>query len=520
MPPYANSSNKVFYPNPHYLIGLPNLSPVLSEWASVIPLVCHLATYKHDWELVGRISLNGRLSTSIFPKLGVLAGLSRLLERGPDFIDQTSSKGRPGWRVWDVRWGGSFPCANGGASAMIMDYALKKEKGKVMDMPDKIPPQEQPPTSGSKLSLSTLPTQRTIVETLPHPIITAKSSGSSQSPPRNKSRTQSSQSPRGFSTASPSKGSSIPEAGDSPRKPTAVAVSKGHRRYQTLHLLQFRRRKTRRSWLLRLDLLLTSATWESFKLVGRIAVVSVLCLLGLFGTSTILMCGAVSQIGCRMVKVDRPPGYLESNEQEQESSMLVALHENSCTWYLFHGERAVIDSLLNKTMISIPKSSKRTALSWILRTTHIMQLLAMTFVAGQKGWDGVGLVILMIFDHMLAWKSSDGNAARRWMESEGVDVCVNSFNFTGRTMLIGAVHSLSGSESPSWMDNILAPFPRRDAWLKRLGGLQTKSTCEEIMSNISGRWSEHDWKSIVISSELAHRSAEVLRAAKSKTVSA
>lgn len=488
--PDTMSSNTIASSNPgstnsnsYSFFDLPLVPLILVEWAAVIPLVCHLATYKYGWELVGRVSLTRRVGTSIFPKLGVLAGLSRLLERGPDFIDRASSKGGPEWKVWDVCWGGSWPCANGGASSMIVDYALSRRKGNVVEMPDTVATSPALEKANTKPTLSTVLSGQTVF-------------GDAMQPSK--------------SNTSSSSGSASLNFTPNP-KPTTK--SQGHRRYQTLHLIRFQRHKRSRSWLLKLDHYFSSSIWAGLQTVGILAVSVILSLLGIFGTAAILLCGSISQFGCWMVHVQRPPGYLQSNEGA-ESSMLVALHQNANTWYLFQGDRAVVDSLLNKTMISIPPSPRLTVLHWILKTIHIIQLLAMTYVAGQKGWDGITLVALMLIDYAMSWTSRESILARRWLEYEGVDVRAQSYTLTGRTVMMGAIQCVTGSRSPNWMDEIVAPVPRRNAWLARLKGLQMKRSLEDdIMSNESGQWSQHDWQAIVLSSELAHRSAEMLRAA-------
>ena len=45
-------------------------------------------------------------------------------------------------------------------------------------------------------------------------------------------------------------------------------------------------------------------------------------------------------------------------------------------------------------MIGIPPSGKK--LSYYFQAAHFVQLLAMTFVAAQKGWDGLTLLMLML----------------------------------------------------------------------------------------------------------------------------
>ncbi len=69
---------------------------------------------------------------------------------------------------------------------------------------------------------------------------------------------------------------------------------------------------------------------------------------GLYETAAILASGTIAILSCGVVKIERPPGYLQSNEMEKQSFMVMGLHQMTCTWYLFTGDRAIVDSLLNK----------------------------------------------------------------------------------------------------------------------------------------------------------------------------
>ncbi|KAF4537742.1 Ankyrin repeat-containing protein [Lasiodiplodia theobromae] len=104
--------------------------------------------------------------------------------------------------------------------------------------------------------------------------------------------------------------------------------------------------------------------------------------------------------------------------------MLVTTHQNAMEWHLFTGSRAVVDTLLNKTMFAIPPH--QTALTgpvvvarW-LRLAHALQLLAMTFTAAQKGWDGVCLVVLLALNAIGRWRMREGSLASWWLAVEGV----------------------------------------------------------------------------------------------------
>ncbi len=63
------------------IVPVPPLPHILSEWAAAIPLVCHLAGCVRGCELVVQLALSGHLWVDIFPKLGVLYGLFKLLKR-------------------------------------------------------------------------------------------------------------------------------------------------------------------------------------------------------------------------------------------------------------------------------------------------------------------------------------------------------------------------------------------------------------------------------------------------------
>lgn len=122
--------------NPFFSLPIP--PNIVSEWTALIPLVAHLASYRHNHQLVGEAALSGRLNVSLFPRLGVLDGIARLLAGGPDFIDRVSTLGEVNRYVWDVNWGSSFPCANGAASSIITAYALDRADSPSIRMPEHV----------------------------------------------------------------------------------------------------------------------------------------------------------------------------------------------------------------------------------------------------------------------------------------------------------------------------------------------------------------------------------------------
>jgi hypothetical protein len=99
----------------------------------------------------------------------------------------------------------------------------------------------------------------------------------------------------------------------------------------------------------------------------------------------------------------------------------------------------------------------------------------MTFVAAQKGFDGVFLLLLMLFTWVFDWLTGDAVQARKWLRREKISLVTRSFRFTGRMPLIGTVQLYSKTSNTSWMDSIIAKCPRREAWLQGLTSLRSIS---------------------------------------------
>ena len=129
-----------------------------------------------------------------------------------------------------------------------------------------------------------------------------------------------------------------------------------------------------------------------------------------------------------------------SNESH-DACMPVATHQNSSSWYLFVGDRGIVDSLLNKTMVIIPR---QLAVAAWMETAHVIQLLAMTFVASEKGWDGIALLILLIVSTVLELQFRRQSLTRLFCNSNGVTVKQGSFEFSSRTPMLDAIHRFSG----------------------------------------------------------------------------
>lgn len=443
-------------------LPLPALPGLVSEWTAIIPLVCHLTSYRGDYIITGEVALSKAMSVGLFPKLGTLAGFARLLSRGSEFLDRASTRGGASSTVWDVKWGSVFPSANGAATSMLDAYVAGQRQRHTAIMPDRLPVESHSPDmddcKGSSVRL-----------------------------------TSASKDDDGLATHS----------GRSSNKPnmtqtTACSGDPGFRRYQILNVYQFGFKQKHRTGRLSEAHISLITSYASLALTVLATVLAGLC--GMYGTAGLLATVALSKAAARSVELERPPGYLQSNESYNDAFMLVAAHPNSTDWTLYVGERGIIDSLLNKTMVTIPTTRRNVCIAHWLRCAHVLQLLSMTFVAAAKGWDGVGMLIAMLVDRLCHALWRDTRLGRRWLERESVKTEARQFLFSGRTVMLGAIHLFSGSSSSTWMDDILIPHPRRDAWLRALQGNREP---DRTLSNFDRKW-------VALSSDLSKAAADVM----------
>ncbi|WKT53624.1 hypothetical protein QSH57_004208 [Fusarium oxysporum f. sp. vasinfectum] len=260
------------------------------------------------------------------------------------------------------------------------------------------------------------------------------------------------------------------------------------RRYQKLHILHFAEctKKVSHARYLWDDLPTALEVLFLIVLLG----ISVLCFLfGLYGTAAAVILAVLLRISRQLMTIERPSGYLKNNEGDLPGCMLVAVHENASKWYLYIGSRGVIDTILNKTMVQDVKSPMGVWHGYGLRLLEALQILIMTYVAAQKGWDGVALVSLVIVASAIDFITlRDDRIAERWLKREGIQVDATILQFSGRTPMIGTIQALGNQRSTTWMDGIIAPSTRRNVWLERLASKPVDSDSEKDLSA-----SDKDW---------------------------
>jgi hypothetical protein len=438
---------------------LPPLPSIVAEWAALIPLIVHLASFQDDRRMIGEVALNLRLSIGLFPRLGRLNGIAKLLRGGPDFLDRVSSTGSLSSIVWDVSWGSVFPCANGAARDLLTAYALRRN-------PDVVDVKSWTMKHVTHRETSTSSTADDSCKTHDSNASVAADRAIPKSP---------------FSSAT---------SQSMLHKDVDEVKASVFSRPQVLHVVNCSHQNSKLPVYARLCHAFQSPLADILWLFTLLGLVVVLCLFGSYGTANVVLSGGTSKIMCKFLPIQRPPGYLENNESH-DACMLTAIHENASTWYLYRGDRSTVDWLLNKTMIAIPRSRSTKILYYYFRFAHYHQLLAMTYVAAQKGWDGVCLLCLMIIFWTGTLLFNTKWPAAEWMQREKVRFDVRSFEFTGRTPMIGAVQMISdrrilqktrgnAHRNTTWMDTILAPCARRERWTDRL---LCHATNQEVSSN-------------------------------------
>jgi hypothetical protein len=446
----------------------PPLPTIIAEWAALIPLIIHLASSQSEYHMIGQAALEGRIATGLFPKLGHLDGIARFLSCGSNFLECASNRSGLDSIVWDVSWGSIFPCANGAAREIVTDYALRNVC-QVVKVEDWIKEAKTPKESHLTTATTGFAEEKYTSAATPHPKIgvPARPLGYSKLDLKSKQRFQ---------------------------------------RTQTLHIIEITRGTTNISWRSKVDLIVESKPADVLYVLLLLALATPLCLFGAYGTGSVVLSRVLSRIACHCLPIERPLGYLFNNEAH-EACMLTAVHENATTWCLYRGDRAVVDWLLNKPMISIRPS--KTTLYYYFRFSHCFQLLAMTYVAAQKGWDGVCLFLLMLVVGIIHSAFGRHRSVEEWLRKEQIILKAHSFELAGRTPMIGAIQLLSNEDSSSrnngppqprytdWMDGILAPCPRRDSWIQKLLGaaknLETSSVAQdcEALSVGDSRWVEN-----------------------------
>ncbi|KAF4946505.1 hypothetical protein FGADI_11143 [Fusarium gaditjirri] len=205
------------------------------------------------------------------------------------------------------------------------------------------------------------------------------------------------------------------KGGFKPLKPSSP-----FRRYRKLHILRF----TETTKKISHARYLWSGLPTIFKVLLPLGLlgVSVICFLcGLYGTGFAMLLAVLLRVSRHLMVIEQPDGYLKNNEADLPGSL------------------------------------------------EAVQMLVMTYVAAQKGWDGVALLSLVIASSIFdSIAHSDDRLTSQWLKREGVKVEATTLQFSGRTPMIGTIQSLDNQRSTTWMDGIIAPSTRRDAWLQRI----------------------------------------------------
>lgn len=189
--------------------------------------------------------------------------------------------------------------------------------------------------------------------------------------------------------------------------------------------------------------------------------------------------------------------------------MLSAIHQNASTWYLYTGDRGVIDGLLNKPMITAVETvfgkAVPAAFIYFIQALSILQVVAMTYVNAQQGWDSVALLSFILFSKLLIGICGrQSSLARNWLRRHHIKVEAKTFLFSGRVAMLGAIQVFKKNSSSSWMDSILHRNARLDAILRGLSGPEQEY--EKVLATLE----EVEQALVQLNVRQAHRGAELM----------
>lgn len=408
-----------------------HIHPIVFEWAALIPLTVYLASFRSDFELAGEVSLQGRLSVGVIPKLWALGGMAKILRQGEMFFDSANAAGET-LKVFDAQHGCVFPCYNSAATAAVADAVVAGD-----------------PVIKEGHLIEWINSNR---ENLKTEFMIAGFEG--DTPKSGFIELRDSRKFYGrrqilniidIRRASELNGALINTKDPAVEEPRRVSKA------------GFRNWATNAAWFGEI-LLLTGATVTLF---GA----------GCLGSGSLLFIGGISRVCAHYTKIGRPPHFLE-NQESYEGCMLVSIHDNAAVWTLYRGDRGLINSLLNKPMVAPFKPTRVSKVVYIwFRFAEILQVVAMTYVAGEKGWDALILLILItaVWSFSKFWGYNQH--AQNWLKEEGFKATSFGCEFPGRTELVAAVQLLSTEKRTVWMNSILAPCERRTVLFQRLGAL-------------------------------------------------
>ncbi|KAK0716500.1 hypothetical protein B0T21DRAFT_454299 [Apiosordaria backusii] len=403
--------------------SLPATIPAfVCEWAALVPLTVYLASGRGDFELAGEISLRGQLPVTVIPKLWALGGVAKVLRQWEAFFDSANASGET-LKIFDIQHGNSFQCYNNAAVSLVADNAMRRG---LIGSGDITPEHLERWIHEHRASLEA-----------------------------------------GFEV------SALDDLAESGGFKALVENRRTYGRRQVLNIINVvpveedRARMRVESW----DRGKASLYAE---LITSVALAGFLCSLGCIGSAVLLFTGSISRFLVRQIVVPRPLRYLE-NRESYMGCMLAAVHDNAAIWTLYLGDRGVIDSLLNKPLVGHLESTPTTRFAcWWLQLAELLQIIAMTFVAGEKGLDALVLLGLVLaiagFSNLYGYNMH----ARNWLRREGYETLAFRCEFPGRTELVAAVQLLSTERRVSWMDSIISPCDRREVLLQRLGQIDCK----------------------------------------------
>lgn len=363
-----------------------------------------------------------------------------MMRRRAKHLDHAITEGGSSQIVWDVKSGGVFSCGDEAACAAVSGYLLSRNDNLLQRMPEAFPVRTQNQRDEDPIS-------------------------------------------QGDWGARPVYDSFGSEDDDASLSDNEINEEDIHR-CQILHVYQLYLMPWQNSLTARVERLRLSLPVQIFCTLLLPFCAFQLFLFGSYVLAAVFVWLSIIDLISMGIVIRRPSIHL-GNDESRDASILVAAHQNANEWHLYNGDRAIIHSLLNKPMFLVPA---RKAAASTFSLAGLIQLGVMTYyAAAQTGWEELLMVAVVAIHRALRLSPFGTSPTQNWLEREGVDTKVRSFEFEELYAMVGAIQLFSQSSITCWMDEIIAPHPRREAWLKSLKG-------EEPTEDLSGddrKWLEY-----------------------------
>jgi hypothetical protein len=196
---------------------------------------------------------------------------------------------------------------------------------------------------------------------------------------------------------------------------------------------------------------------------------------------------AFTGVWVRSVFGTRARRLVQAEQTHWRRGVVVADHFNDTNWYLFFGNNALVNSLLNKPLLRADYAlpSKHTSfMKFILRVLIAAQWGLILAASAMQSWDAIIISCFIIFcasTSTFVFRPHD--SAESWLKSNKIGLEKMIVHFSGRRAMLSAMYAIHPNDTFRWVDPILAPSDGRTAWESALVGFVQRGLEPDVHAN-------------------------------------